>query len=330
MYLQTMTPVLTSSAFVKRNEQAVEKIADELANEEFSPQRIPEEFLPKKNSDDLISFICISTALSFCSTDPISKEKFEARINGNIYNGSVAIVGCLGYAINHEWPLLNTDYLKKISLVELEAVFKGNIRIPLVNDRLQILREIGNKLEKYKGDFKNLFQENNFQAGGCSQFNGIVPTLVKEFPLSFEDVAYWPHGLVGTEPVKIHFAKKAQLAVLLYNNQAKNIKDIVVIGPTIDSQVIRPLIERDALQCSQALTEKINQRVIFLTSSREVIELRVNAAAIIDLLLVKINERRLKANPPKQPITHGYLDKKLWDYGHQSAVPQIIVSGREF
>lgn len=330
MYSLTMSPVLTTSSFVKRNESAIDKMAEELAVEDFSLQKVVDEFLPKRGDADLIQFICISTAINFCSTDPITKEKFESRIGKTVYRDSGAIVNLLGYAINHEWPLLDANYLKNVSLRELESVLRGNMRVPLIGERLEILHEIGRKLEKYQGSFSNLFETNGFQAGGCSQFKGIIPTLAEEFPFSFEDIAYWPNGLVGTEPVKIYFRKKAQLACLLCHNHQNSIKGIDVVGPIIDSQVIRPLIEKGALQCAPILTEKMNKKNVFLSSSIEVIELRANAMAFIDLLLVKINERRLKTNPPKPIITHRHLDKKLWDLGHNSTIPQIIVHGREF
>lgn len=329
MYLPTMKKVLANSAFVKINLEKIDRWAEKIAHEDFPVLPMRSENLPEKD-DDWIQFICISTALNFCFTDPHAKEKFEARINGEQYKGSQALNACLTYAINHEWPLLKHSYLKKITLRELEAVFRGNIKIPLAGERARILNEIGHKLDKYDGSFANLFQENNYQAFGCSKYKGIIPTLCKEFPLAYEDVAYWPYGQVNGGPVSVYFRKKAQLLCILYNNRAitsngvlEPIKDIDKIGAIADYQAPRPFVDEGALEYSESLSKKIRESIL-LPGSREEIEIRANYCGAAEIFRDKINELRVKMNPPKTPIFHSNLDPKCWLLGRKSSTPQHL------
>ncbi|GAI94576.1 unnamed protein product, partial [marine sediment metagenome] len=54
----------------------------------------------------------------------------------------------------------HTDYLANIKQEDLEEILRGNVQIPLLKERLEILKELGNIVnQKYKGSFDNVINK---------------------------------------------------------------------------------------------------------------------------------------------------------------------------
>lgn len=97
---------------------------------------------------------------------------------------------------------LNPDYYSKISKDDLKHVLRSdtNVEIPLLNQRLNILHEIGDVLiTKYNNTFETCITESKFDA------STLLRIVVKNFP-SFRDEADY-------KGQKVSFYKRAQVLV---------------------------------------------------------------------------------------------------------------------
>ena len=84
-------------------------------------------------------------------------------------------------------PVTSGKFLAKVSREDLARIFAGNIPMPMLDEKLTVLHDVGAVLAaKYEGRFANFVHS-------CSprlydNGNGLVDRLVKEFP-RFNDVS---------------------------------------------------------------------------------------------------------------------------------------------
>ena len=72
-----------------------------------------------------------------------------------------------------------------ISLQQLKNIFVGNIEMPMLKERVEILNEVGQKLvDSYEGDWINFI--NNGPKKLYSDGGGLIERLIEEFP-RFDD-----------------------------------------------------------------------------------------------------------------------------------------------
>ena len=102
--------------------------------------------------DDMIDFTMLINTLNFAFTDFATGTKFEAEYNGIKYSDSEAMVACLHGAILAGKPILDGAWAADVNRDTLLDLFKGNIEIPMVDDRVSVLNSTGRKLvEMYGG-----------------------------------------------------------------------------------------------------------------------------------------------------------------------------------
>ena len=66
------------------------------------------------------------------------------------------MIACIGRAIDEKIPLLDMKYLENISADDFERITQGNVKIPLFEQRLNILRAVAGIVNReFLGDFSN-------------------------------------------------------------------------------------------------------------------------------------------------------------------------------
>ena len=75
--------------------------------------------------------------------------------------------------------------MASISLQQLKNIFVGNIEMPMLKERVEILNEVGlNLVDSYEGDWINFI--NNGRKKLYSDGDGLIERLIEEFP-RFDD-----------------------------------------------------------------------------------------------------------------------------------------------
>jgi hypothetical protein len=143
---------------------------------------------------DLLNF-------SFWSSLPPA-SRYQVLYKSQTYTGYWSLVACLRRALDSSIPITTPSYWVSCPDADLRHVFRGGTEeMPLLDERIKILREAGRVLEEeFEGEVTHLVEE----GGGSAK--GLVSLLVERFGWVFEDRSVYE----GRECV---FLKRAQIFV---------------------------------------------------------------------------------------------------------------------
>jgi len=298
--LKSLEPILKEPQFVFINKRRIEEIAPEIAKEKLPiPEWREEVFI--EDDKKAIDFFMLFNSINFAFADFATNEKFTTFYKGKEWKGAFGMIASLKRALEKGIPLLNANYLTQIDRNGLRAIFKGNIEIPMLDERLEIFHEVGNVLlKKYKGHFCNLLEDGCYYA--FNNGKGIIEKLVTDFP-SFNDISEF-NGHI------LKFYKRAQLAVAsLYGRLRKkgfNIKDIDDLTVFADYELPARLRQRGIIEYEESLENKILNYIPIEKDSRGEQEIRASTVDSCDSLVKEINKYR------KNKINSLSLDYKFW------------------
>lgn len=308
-FIKSLEVIWKNPKYVFINEDKLEFWAANLAQEKLDiPDWQIKFVLPKASDERFVEFIGWTTSVNFCFTNffpPYKKYTIEFPKN-KIWTGSMALSAVFMRNFGNTDFYL-TNFMRNLTFNQARKIFQGIHPLPLLEERVGILREIGENLSKFfDGKFINLFEEGNWE------FKKIVYLLVEKFP-SFRDESF--HIPSGTF---LKFYKRAQLINLIYQGRALNsnrklplLKDANDIGPIADYQVPKALHYLGILNYHPKLEKEIQTRMIIPKDSLKEQELRAQMSLAMIKLLEKINKRR-KA---KNQINMIALDYKIWSLG---------------
>jgi len=284
--------VVENSKFVRINEQAVLDFSRGVNSKEFEDSEFgPETILPETaTEEEQIALAFVYNSINFCYW---GEPKWTVEINGNFYDGSSGMLRVVKKAIENGFNLLDPKYLKDLSEDDLAKILKGNVEIPLFQERLDLLRELGkNLLEKYEGVFKNVVEK----AGG--EAVKIVELLAKDFPKVFNDITNY-HGQ------EVKFYKRAQLVPAHLFDLSKfglisiPLKGYNELTAFADYKVPQLLRKFGILEYTNELASKIDNKIEISSGSDEEIEIRANTIWAIEFATKILREKFSQANAAK-------------------------------
>ncbi|TME01327.1 MAG: hypothetical protein E6I80_22720 [Chloroflexi bacterium] len=223
-------------------------------------------------------------AMNFCFWAEKDQPRWSIDYQGERLNGYLAEAAALKRAVEEDFPLWDAAYLSTISEKDLAHIFRGEQTIPLFEERLHNLREVGAVLlQQYNGQCINAIE----QAGGSAVKLALL--LAKDFP-SFNDVALYRSHLV-------RFYKRAQICVA----------DLHELP-----QVLRHF---GVLEYLPSLAQRIDAQELLEAGSEEEVELRAATIWACELL------RRELARHGRI-MTAAEIDLRLWLLGQNSSAMQ--------
>jgi len=304
-----MNPVLPSLKDIIENPKHVfineDKISDVVKNfKKPQPPKWNNPVFPDGDDELVIDFFMLFNTINFKFWDFINGKfiGFDTEYAGVKWSGAFACSACLKRGLEEGFDLLNAEYLANFSVSNAEKIFRGSIRMPLLEERVLIFREVGRVLlEYFDGKFHNVIKNN------CYAFNdgdGIVELLVSKFP-SFNDCFK-----------EYKFYKRAQLVVGMLSNKLDNfvIKDIDDLTVFADYRLPQALRELGIINYSSELAEKVDNRLLIPSCSREELEIRAFTIYASDLLIKKLNNHGLRINALD-------MDYFLWRKGKNCKKP---------
>lgn len=314
--LESIRPVIEGSRDVRTNIQKILEHAGWMAYEELP---LPEFVLPFGIGADpkqAIDFILVSNAINFAFTDFRTSVKFEVEYGGRKWSDSEAMFACLKRALDEDIPVLEGSYLRRVTRKDLAHIFRGNLKMPMLEDRAEILNEAGEVLEKsYRGHFFEFVQAGPPRA--YAEGNGLLERLVTEFP-RYQDVATY-----NGHTVRIHKLGQLGLWVLhaaLSRSSAFRLEDAHRL--TAFADYIAPVALRvmNILDYSPALENAINTHQLIPRDSTQEIEIRAHTIYATALLREEINRRR----PPEMQVIIPQVDARLWTHYHTTHWPHHL------
>ena len=316
--LQSVLPVVERCRYVSTAEERVRSVARWMAYEHFV---IPDDsgtgpFNMGNDPDFLIDVNLFVAALNFAFTDFDSSVKFACDYQGRTWSDSEAMFARIHEAINAGTDLTSGGFLATVTRQDLAQVFAGNIELPMLDERVEILNEIGVTLvDHYDGAFHNFVHScaPAMYAGG----DGLMERLVTEFT-RFNDVSDY-HGH------KVEFHKLPQLALwsmhrALHRTGEWALTDIDDMTAFADYIVPVSLRLMGMIEYTPQLEARIVAGDMIERDSDEEIEIRAHTLYATALLTDAINEIR----PADQQVVVPQIDFRLWNAYHATFWPHHL------
>ncbi|GAC1615535.1 MAG: hypothetical protein NVS4B7_08090 [Ktedonobacteraceae bacterium] len=147
-----------------------------------------------------VNWLLVLDALNFCFWAEKGHPRWTIEYQGATLNGYLAEAAALTRAIEEDIPIWNAEYLSTISEEDLASIFRGQQSIPLFEQRLFNVREVGRVLlERYAGQFVHAIEQAERNAVKLALL------LARDFS-SFNDVALYRNS-------EVRFFKRAQICV---------------------------------------------------------------------------------------------------------------------
>ena len=319
--LSSLTPVVEGSGFVTTNEGEVQRVATWMAAEEFPDFRStapaakgPFDIGP--DPDKNIDLTMLITILNFAFTDFATSKKFEVTYNGVRYSDSEAMFACLHKAILAGQPILTGQWAATVTRRDLEELFRGNIEIPMLDERVAALNTVGATLtERYDGKWHRWVAScaPALYSGG----DGLLERLVTEFP-RFDDVSDWKGH-------KIQIQKLSQLGLWGLHRGLAPLGRTVLKDPemcTAFADYIVPVALRTMgiFEYEASLEKRIMGGELIPRDSLEEIEIRAHSIYATALLADEVNARR----PADKQLLIPEVDYRLWKTYHATHYPHHL------
>lgn len=300
--LESLKHVLELSEHVSIDHNAVMELADGLSEEDFRHwMELAPYDINVLDNEQKLGFLFVFNSLSFSYW---GNPKWTVGYNGKLYDGTWAMIASIGKAIEEGRPILNPAYISDIRSDELETILRGNVRVPLFEERLRTLRELGTVVTtEYNGSYENVIAKARGDA------LKLLDVLVTDFPF-FNDHAIYRDR-------HVYFHKRAQLLIADIWNAFKGkgygkLINVDKITACADYKLPKVLRDKGVLRYSDTLAQSVDARMEIPRGSEEEIEIRANTVAAVELLREKLGKRF-------PGITSTMINDYLWRAGQVDA-----------
>ena len=259
-------------------------------------------------TEQTVNWILVLDALNFCFWGERGQPRWQILYRGEMLDGYWAEAAALRRAMEEQVPLGNAEYLSNMDHQKLATLLRGASTdqpgIPLFEERLRIIREVGEVLSKnFAGQFSHLVEQMRQSAVA------LVLALVENFP-SFRDKASY-------ENQEVYFFKRAQICVAdlasAFQGQSwGTFNDLDQLTIFADYKLPQVLRHSGALVYARELADKVDQQEQLTPGGMEEVELRAATIWACELL------RREVANLVEQPVTASHIDQLLWHLGQDA------------
>ena len=265
-------PVCDNSKNVKINYSKIDEMIDQIRNSSVAYWLDSNPYgLIDMDVESIVNFLFIYHAIGdYCFWgDP----KWEIQTDLGTMDGSYAIM----YLILNRFKE-NTDF--EMSFDEFKKLLKGNVEIPLLEDRYSNLDEMNNLLKRSGKSFYELIKDLNVDS---QLFEFIVSNLNY-----FKDVSMYD----GKE---VLFYKRAQLLTsdILHVREKKEQIDVDyshLIG-CADYKIPQVMRCYGMLGFSDSLADRVDSKVEIEEGSKEEVEIRANTLKVIDYIYKKLDKK---------------------------------------
>lgn len=282
------------------DQDAIERLARELSCQRLDAPRWEHPAFPAEAGDDLDATVWLGNALNFCYWVPRGESMWGIEIAGKREVDAFALFGLLHGAIGEGFDLLDGGVLR--SVVPKMLFARGDGFLPLVDQRVRILEEIGKVLQiSFEGRLQNAVEAAGNDALAHANF------LAARFP-SFRDVCeYKGHA--------IPLCKRAQLAAGMLHGARLARGGGGLSGTeklTVYADYMLPVTLRHfgVFRFSDHLAAIIADRCVMQADCPEVSEIRIGTVAAGEMIVRAARDMGMEIDGLK-------LDFWLWRKGFE-------------
>lgn len=294
--LPSTKEVVLAAKFVSINDSAIESFSKTFQWKDISD--LESEVAESKSMVEIIGTIFLFNAVNFCFWPNLGEKKWKIEGVNGLVGGSTGAYAAIERAVKGGVPLFNTQFLANLTREQGEDIFRGSVEIPLLDERLNNLRELGRVVsERFGGDFLNVFEAANGNA------IDLTDLFISNFS-SFNDFAI-------LDNTKIEFYKRAQINASMINNYIvknghKELVGLEKLTAFADYKVPQVLRKFGILEYSSELSAMVDNSINIPAGSREEVEIRATTIWAIEYI-----KEKLRSKFPN--ITARQIDYYLWD-----------------
>jgi len=291
--LESARWVMEHAEHVTIDEEALRRSARELVRQSLSFVWNGLHF--RDGTERTVQYLFVLDSLNFCFWP-------EPRWRYRDLDGYVALATALKDAVMRGDCLLDAAFLAQMDRAKLQEILDGENEIPLLEERVAILREVGTVLQKeYSGQAARLVE----RAGRSAEH--LVELLAQDFS-SFRDEALYRGR-------RVYFYKRAQIFCAdLYGafegQRWGGFSDIDELTAFADYKVPQVLRQMGILRYSSELSSRIDRREELPSGSPEEIEIRAGTIWAVELL-------RRELEQLGKSLRSFEIDWLLWNLGQQ-------------
>lgn len=315
--LASALPVIAESVDVHTDPERIAAVAQWMAYEELPLPQYLGGFPVSGGREQIIDFTMTAASIDFAFTDFGTGEKFEVDYLGARWSDSDALFACLHRALETGIPVLDGHFLSQITEEQLGGILRGSITIPMLDERAEILRQVGEVLvREFGGSFTGLIDAAEGRLHSVDG-TGIVDLLTSRIP-RFDDVS--PYG-----EHRVRFDKLAQLAVWMVHTSLGGqsgfpLADLDQMTAFADYIVPVGLEVLGVLRYSDGLAAAITAGRIVERDSPQEVEIRAHTVHAVALLTEAINRIR----PAGRQVVMAQVDARLWTHYHTTFRPHHL------
>jgi hypothetical protein len=297
--LEFCQQIVRSSRHVSLGEEALTGFARQLINERLQPPRWEPRYHFSGEPERLAHYLLLLDALNFCFWP---EPRWMISYKGETLNGYWALATSLKRAFEAGRALDDADHLATMTEEKLKQILDGTNEIPLLIERTQILREVGQVLsERFEGRAIRLFEA---AEGSVVR---LVELLTENFR-SFRDEAVY-------NGQKVYFYKRAQiLAADLHDTFGGKglgkLRDLEKLTAFADYKLPQVLRHLGILGYDDELAARIDAKQLIPAGSPEEIEIRAHTVWAVERIRQELKLLGVAMRSYE-------LDWILWSLGQQ-------------
>jgi hypothetical protein len=242
-----------------------------------------------------VQYLFVLDCLNFCFWP-------EPRWRYRGHDGYIALAAALKDAAQYRDRIFDAAFLVQLDRADLQEILDGENEIPLLDERVKILREAGAVLQqKYDGHAARLVE----RAG--RSVTRLVELLTQDFSSFCDEAVYRGR--------RVYFYKRAQIFCAdLYGafsgHSWGEFSDIDELTAFADYKVPQVLRHLGILRYRPELADRIDRREELLAGSEEEIEIRAHTIWAIELLKRELEKLG-------RPWRSFEIDWLLWNLGQR-------------
>ncbi len=279
-----MNPILRSIAPVIQQADHVKILPESLEAFCYGFEGLDQNFKQPFTSvsliqNDKLQLNLVYNSANFCYWgDP----KWTIIYQGREVSGAYGMKAAFNRALEEGFPLLDPSYLEKLSEKDFRHMIRGNGDIPLFQERVLFLRQLGSILKtKYDGQAINVVD----RAEGDAL--RLLDEITANFPC-YSDTAKYKGN-------RVLFHKRAQLVVnnahKVLESQGKGLSGTDQLTALADYKVPQLLRNRNILEYSSSLAKRIDSYQVIPAGSSEEVEIRAFTLETIERMAENLRGR---------------------------------------
>jgi hypothetical protein len=301
--LKTAKKVSEKSEQVHIDKKALVNFSERLCSKSIGVPQWDNFYHFFNNTEDTVSYLLVLDSLNFCFWAPSRQSRWQIEYQSQRLSGYYGLAAALKRAFESGIPITEAEYLAQLSVGELKQVLGGQGQLQLMQQRAQILNEVGRVLlTRYEGKSRVLVES---AAGSAIR----LVRLLADHLSSFADTTTY-----GTD--RVYFYKRAQIfAADLYGAFAGGkwggFSDIDRLTAFADYKLPQVLRHLRIFRYEHTLARKVDQQVCLSAGSPEEVEIRANTIWAVEL--IRQNLARMG-----RPLKAFEVDSILWNLGQAS------------